>query len=221
MLQLVPCAGADLFEKDLGVQEHSCSTAIFQDAPGCHQLHCTHIQVVDEGLVGFPEERAVLCVLHHVQPVGLPELGELPTVPQRLPQGAVPRQGHPAEHGSASLHGHRARDAAVPAPLHPPQASPSADATLSCVLTSCVGDSSASPPRETPSTLRSPLPLQAAAWSEAEHGEEEEEEEEKAVHGGGAGLHGEVVLIPTGTPSPRAISDNAPLRVNTGLWLWQ
>lgn len=77
------------------------------------------------------------------------------------------------------------------------------------------------PPWETPSTLRSPLPLQAAAWSEAEHGEEEEEEEEKAVHGGGAGLHGEVVLIPTGTPSPRAISDNAPLRVNTGLWLWQ
>lgn len=82
-----------------------------------------------------------------------------------------------------------------------------------------MGDSS-SAPRDPPGTLRSPLPLQAVAWGEAEHGEEEEEEE-KAVHGGGAGLHSEVVLIPTGTPSPRAISDNAPLRVNTGLWLCQ
>lgn len=108
MLQLAPRAGADLFEKDLGIQERSCSTALFQGAPGCHRRHCTYVQVVDEGLVGLPEERAVLAVLHHVEPVGLPELRELPTVPQRLPQGAVPCQGHPAERGSASLRGHRA-----------------------------------------------------------------------------------------------------------------
>lgn len=55
--------------------------------------------------------------------------------------------------------------------MEPPAASPPPNA--------CMGDSS-SAPRDPPGTLQSPLPLQAVAWGEAEHGEEEEEEE-KAV----------------------------------------
>lgn len=76
------------------------NTVLGLSTPRCPRAY---VQVVDEGLAGLGEGGAVLAVLHHVEPVGFPEVGELPAVPQRLPQRAVPRQGHPAEQRSWSL----------------------------------------------------------------------------------------------------------------------
>lgn len=73
-----------------------------------------HIQVVDERLVGLREGGAVLAV--HVQPpLGFPEVRELPPVPQQLPQGAAPGQGHPGEKGPGQSRG-CCRCPAVPVP---------------------------------------------------------------------------------------------------------
>lgn len=67
----------------------------WHSVPPSPRCHLTYIQVVDEGLVGLCKGVAVLAVLDHVKLVGFPEVGELPAVLQHLPQGTVPRQGHP------------------------------------------------------------------------------------------------------------------------------
>jgi len=98
---------------------HGISGCLRGSAGTRHPPALAYIEVGDERLAGLGEGGAGLAVLDHVEPVGFPEVGELPVVPQGLPQGAVPLQGHPAG-GTVPVTGcHRRHAAPMSAPRVP------------------------------------------------------------------------------------------------------